>query len=104
MREGAFVGRVVGVSVVGVSVVGVSVVGVSITSALSVCALSLNDVQARTRMCVCVDSVHVSDTAWPVAALAVHCVLLPEPAAVTLFAVPWLAQLGELPTSEVPEL
>ena len=76
---------------------------VSVTSALSTCVLSLDDVQARARMCVWVDSVHVSDTALPVAALAVHCVLLPEPEAVTVAAVPAAAQLGELLTAAVPE-
>ena len=54
-------------------------------------------------MCVWVDSVHVSDTALPVEALAVHCVLLPEPEAVTVAAVPAAAQLGELPIAEVFE-
>ena len=95
--------RVVGARVVGVTVVGAKVVGATDTSALSACALSLDDVQARTRRCVWVDSVHVSNTAWPVVALTVHCVLLPEPASVTAVAVPWAPQLGELPTAEVPE-
>ena len=86
-----------------VGVIATDIGTASITSALSACALSLDDVQARTRMCVWVDSVHVSNTAWPVVALTVHCVLLPEPASVTAVAVPWAPQLGELPTAEVPE-
>ena len=43
------------------------------------------------------------DTGAPVLALAVHTVLVPEPAAVTVVAMPGAPQLGELLTAELPE-
>jgi len=81
----------------------IDVTAVRVTSTLSVCATSLDDVQARARMCVWVDSVHVKDTAPPVLALAVHTTAVPEPAAVTLVVVPAAAQDGEGETAAVPE-
>jgi len=72
-------------------------------SVLSTCAVSLDDVQARTRMCVWVDSVHVKDTSDPALALAVQAVAAPEPAAVTVAAEPAAPHDGELETAVVPE-
>ena len=81
----------------------IAVTSVRVTSALSACAASFDDVQARARMCVWVDSVHVKDTADPVLALAVHIVAVPESAAVTVVAEPAAAQDGDAKTAEVPE-
>ena len=70
---------------------------------LSICSVSVSDVQARTRMFDCVASVHVSETAAPALADAVHCTLEPEPAAVIVVAVPAAAHEGEAPTADVPD-
>jgi hypothetical protein len=70
---------------------------VSITwFALSACDMSLADVQARTRMLVCVISVNVNATAFPVDAAAVQAVR-PDTAAEIVVALPAAAQLGEEP-------
>ena len=70
---------------------------------LSICSVSVSDVQARTRRFDCVASVHVSETVVPVLADAVHCTLEPEPAAVIVVAVPAAAHEGEAPTADVPD-
>jgi len=75
----------------------------NVTSALLACAVSLANVQARTRMCVCVDSLHVKETAFPVFAFVVHCVEAPEPAAVIVDAPAAAAQAGGLETAVVPD-
>jgi len=54
-------------------------------------------------MCVWVDSVHVKATAFPELALPVHWVEEPEPAAVTVVAVPAAPQDGEAEIAVVPE-
>ena len=71
-----------------VGVAATEIFAVSSTSALSTCKVSLDEVHARTRICVCPASVHVSDTAAPVLADAVQTTPEPEPAAVTVVAVP----------------
>ena len=86
-----------------VGVIVTEILSVKVTSALSACAVSLDDVQARAQMCVWVASVHVKDTASPVVALAVHTVAAPETLAVTVVAEPEAAHVGELETAVVPE-
>jgi hypothetical protein len=63
-----------GTAAVGVIITDISETGVMAWFALSACAMSLADVQARTRMLVCVASVNVNVTAFPVDAAAVQAV------------------------------
>jgi len=91
------------VRVVGVIATEIAVTAVRVTSSLLVCPVSVAVVQALARMCVWFDSVHVKDTAPPVLALAVQAVAVPEPAAVTVFAVPAAPQDGEAEIAVVPE-
>jgi len=88
---------------VGVIATEMVVTAFRVTSALSTCAVSLDVVQARARMCVWVDSVHVKDTADPVLALAVQTGAVPEVAAVTVVAVPAAPHAGGACTAAAAE-
>ena len=88
-------------SVVGVTATEMDCLSVTFVSEFP--ATSVTAVQARTRRFDCVASIHVSETAAPVLADAVHCTLEPEPAAVIVVAVPAAAHEGEAPTADVPD-
>jgi hypothetical protein len=86
-----------------VGVIATEIVLVRVTSGLSVCAVSEFAVQARTRMCVCVASVHVSVLVVPVV-LVVHATCVPETVFLTVAAVPGSPQAGVLVMALVPDL
>ena len=89
--------------VVGVVAMVIGTNSVDATFPLSAGAASEALVHTRARILSCAFSVQVKVTAVSSDWLAVHTVAPPEPPAVTVFALPAPAQLGELPTASVPD-